>query len=283
MRARFGTGKGIEDMDNAFWASLSAGYQWQLSLITGIGIIAVIMAGKLVARMVPTLRAAADLNRDTYAKKMENPRYAANQAWNRKWGVTFTAIIFGAILPFCLTAEPQPWWRVIVDCVVILMVYDFFYYLMHRFLFHDSSFLGGPLMGVHAYHHRQHNPCRNDSSYIHPLEVALGLGLYVVCIFGLSFVMGNFSVVTVVVTWVAFSQINLHNHDLWTVDRFPFRTLNTMSVMHHNHHARFTGGNFATITLLYDWMFGTLDRGEGYEGAAYKPRGKGAGAEAEAA
>jgi sterol desaturase/sphingolipid hydroxylase (fatty acid hydroxylase superfamily) len=283
MRARFGTGKGIEDMDNAFWASLSAGYQWQMSLVTGIGIIAVVMAGKLVARMVPTLRAAGDLNRDTYATKMENPRYAANQAWNRKWGVTFTAIIFGAILPFCLTAEPQPWWRVIVDCVVILMVYDFFYYLMHRFLFHDSGFLGGPLMGVHAYHHRQHNPCRNDSSYIHPLEVALGLGLYVACIFGLSFVMGNFSVVTVVVTWVAFSQINLHNHDLWTVDRFPFRTLNTMSVMHHNHHARFTGGNFATITLLYDWMFGTLDHGEGYKGAEYTPRGKGAGAEAEAA
>ena len=33
--------------------------------------------------------------------------------------------------------------------------------------------------------------------------------------------------------------------------------------MHHNHHARFTGGNFATITLLYDWMFGTLDHGDG--------------------
>jgi sterol desaturase/sphingolipid hydroxylase (fatty acid hydroxylase superfamily) len=32
--------------------------------------------------------------------------------------------------------------------------------------------------------------------------------------------------------------------------------------MHHNHHARFTGGNYATITLLYDWMFGTLDHGD---------------------
>ena len=34
--------------------------------------------------------------------------------------------------------------------------------------------------------------------------------------------------------------------------------------MHHNHHARFTGGYFATISLLYDWMFGTLDNGDGY-------------------
>lgn len=270
-------------MDNGFWGAVLAGWQWQLSLAAGVGIIAVVLAGKLVARLVPTLRAAGDLNAQTYATKMQNPRYAANQAWNRKWGVAFTAVIFGLILPFTLTVEPQPWWRVIVDCVVILMVYDFFYYLTHRFLFHDGNFLGGPLMWVHAYHHRQHNPCRNDSSYIHPLEVAMGLGLYVACIVGLSLLMGRFHVATLVVTWVAFSQINLHNHDLWTADRFPFRYLNTMSVMHHNHHARFTGGNFATITLLYDWMFGTLDYGEGYKGAEYVRKARKADVPAETA
>ena len=32
--------------------------------------------------------------------------------------------------------------------------------------------------------------------------------------------------------------------------------------------ARFTGGNYATITLLYDWMFGTLDYGTGPRKAA---------------
>jgi sterol desaturase/sphingolipid hydroxylase (fatty acid hydroxylase superfamily) len=91
--------------------------------------------------------------------------------------------------------------------------------------------------------------------------VAIGLGLYVGTILLLSLVMGRFHVATVVITWVAFSQINNHNHDLWEERRFPFGYLNTMSVMHHNHHARFTGGNFATISLLYDWLFGTLDFG----------------------
>jgi sterol desaturase/sphingolipid hydroxylase (fatty acid hydroxylase superfamily) len=94
-------------------------------------------------------------------------------------------------------------------------------------------------------------------------SLALGLGLYVATIFALSIVMGRFQLVTVVITWFAFTEINLHNHDRWEVDRFPFRYLNYVSQMHHNHHARFTGGNFATITLLYDWMFGTLDNGEG--------------------
>jgi sterol desaturase/sphingolipid hydroxylase (fatty acid hydroxylase superfamily) len=34
--------------------------------------------------------------------------------------------------------------------------------------------------------------------------------------------------------------------------------------MHHNHHVRFGGGNFGTISLIYDRIFGTLDNGQGY-------------------
>ena len=79
----------------------------------------------------------------------------------------------------------------------------------------------------------------------------------------LSLVFGRFHVGMIVVTWVAFQQINLHNHDLWDRDRFAGGYIATMAEMHHHHHARFTGGNFATITLLYDWMFGTLDYGKG--------------------
>jgi sterol desaturase/sphingolipid hydroxylase (fatty acid hydroxylase superfamily) len=244
-------------------ANLLANYHWQYSLYAGLGIAALSLASQwLFTALVPTFRQSAQVNRATFLEKMKKPAYAANQAWNRKWSLLYLVVFFGGIMPFCLTLAPHPWWRVVRDIVVILMVYDFFYYLVHRFLFHDGNFLGGPLMWVHAVHHRQHNPCRMDSSYIHPIEVAGGLGLYVATIFGLSLLLGEFHVVTIIITWVAFSQINLHNHDLWEADRFPFKYLNTMSVMHHNHHAKFTGGNFATISLLYDWMFGTLDYGD---------------------
>ncbi|MCW1428994.1 sterol desaturase family protein [Novosphingobium sp. JCM 18896] len=251
-------------MDTGFLAPLLAGYEWQLSLYAALGIAALTLIGSRLALLIPAFRAEHDRNQAMRRSKMAKPHYAQNQQWNRRWGPVFMVAIFAGILPFCLTAAPQPWWRVLLDMAVILLVYDFFYYLVHRFLFHDGGFLGGPLMWVHAVHHRQHNPCRQDSSYIHPIEVALGLGLYAGTIFALSRVMGDFHVVTIVITWVAFSQINLHNHDLWETDRFPFRYLATMSRMHHNHHARFTGGNFATITLLYDWLFGTLDNGQGY-------------------
>jgi sterol desaturase/sphingolipid hydroxylase (fatty acid hydroxylase superfamily) len=242
---------------------LKAQYHWTLSIYTIVGIAAVTVLGGRLLRLVPAFREARALNDEAARKKMAKPVYAANQALNRKWGLLYQVVIFGLILPFCLTLDPQPWWRMLRDMAVILMVYDFFYYLVHRFLFHHGGLFGGPLVWVHAVHHQQHNPCRKDSSYIHPIEVALGLGLYVGGIFLLSRFMGPFHVVTVVVTWVAFTQINLHNHDLWTADRFPFGVLNYASKMHHNHHARFTGGNFASISVFYDWLFGTLDDGRG--------------------
>lgn len=246
-------------METTILTELAGAWQWQLSVYTAIGIVALTFLGKRLLLLLPTVRAAARANAAAYDAKMQKPAYAANQRWNRRWGPLFLGVIFAAILPFCLTLESQPVWRVLLDCFVILMAYDFFYYLAHRFLFHNEGFFGGPLLWVHAVHHRQRNPCRGDSSYIHPLEVAIGLGLYVATIFALTFLIGRFHVATVVITWIAFSQINLHNHDLWEADRFPFRYLKTMSVMHHNHHHSFTGGNFATISLVYDWLFGTLD------------------------
>lgn len=244
-------------------STLLAGYRWDLSLLTLVLIFALPFALGWVLRLIPTIDRETARNSDAYSAKMQKPAYAENQAWNRRWAGLFIAIIFGLVIPFTLTVEPQPWWRLLVDTFVILMVYDFVYYLTHRYLFHAGGPFDGPLMWMHAVHHRQHNPCKMDSSYIHPLEVAIGLGLYVATIFFLSLVMGRFHVATIVITWIAFSGINLHNHNLWESDRFPFRYLNYSAKMHHNHHARFTGGNYATITLLYDWMFGTLDDGSG--------------------
>jgi sterol desaturase/sphingolipid hydroxylase (fatty acid hydroxylase superfamily) len=251
-------------MNTAFLASIFAHYHWLYSLYAALGIAAVSLIGKQILMLFPTFRAAGQLNQAVLQTRMERPSYAANQKWNRKWAMIYLAVIFGVILPFCLTLAAQPWWRIPRDIVVILMAYDFVYYLTHRFLFHKNGFLGGPLVWMHALHHQQHNPCRMDSSYLHPLEVSIGLGLYVATIFVLSRLMGEFHVVTIVISWVAFTEINLHNHDLWEADRFPFRYLNYAAKMHHHHHVRFTGGNYATISLLYDWMFGTLDKGEGY-------------------
>ena len=165
-------------MDNALLAALAANYNWQLSLIAGLGIVGLSLAGR-VFRLIPTIGSAHRLNSAALAKKMEKASYAENQQWNRKWGVIYMAVIFAFILPFCLTAEPQPWWNVALDILVVLMVYDFFYYLTHRFLFHDSQFLGGPLTWVHAVHHRQHRDgkpasCRAGVRSLHQVRSPAG-------------------------------------------------------------------------------------------------------------
>lgn len=258
----------------SFFASLLAAYHPLLALYAALAIFAITMIGKWLAMMVPTLKAAHQINEDTYKQKMEKPNYAANGVWNRNWGMLVFATVFIVILPFCLTLEPQPWWRIPRDTFIILMFYDFFYYMTHRFLFHDSNFMAGPLKWMHAVHHRQLNPCKKDAAFLHPLETAIGVGLYAGSIFILSRFMGNFHLATVVVSWVAFSQINLLNHYLWTNESFPFKSMNYAAKMHHYHHARFTGGNFATITVLYDWMFGTLDNGKGYKNEVKPARQK---------
>ena len=205
-------------MHTGLFQALADEYQWWLSLCAMAGIAAGTFIVRLLLSLVPTFKQAQQLNQRTFKAKMERPGYVANHKWNRRWSAVYLLTIFGLILPFCLTSKAQSVWSMLLDVVVILMFYDFLYYFVHRFLFH-----GALLVRVHAIHHRQHNPCRMDSSYIHPLEVAIGLGLYAGSILILSRFMGRFHVATLIFTWIAFTEINLHNHDLWNEERFPFK------------------------------------------------------------
>jgi len=251
-------------MDTSSFSSILEQYHGLLALYAYVGVFAASFLFSKLMLLIPALKQTAELNLEAAKERNSRDYYPAVQKKSRRGGLTTQAVNFIIILPFCLTLEAQPWWNMLLDMFVILMFYDFFYYLTHRFLFHDGP-LGGPLIWVHTVHHQAKDPCRLDSSYLHPLEPAIGLALYGVSIAVLSLLMGEFHVATIIITWVAFSEINQHNHDLMEVSHFPFKYLNYMSFMHHVHHTRFTSGNFATITLLYDWLFGTLDKGEGYQ------------------
>ena len=62
------------------------------------------------------------------------------------------------------------------------MVYDFFYYLTHRFLFHaatDSRFaVLRYFRRVHAVHHQARDPSHIDAFYVHPVETTIGQVLF---------------------------------------------------------------------------------------------------------
>lgn len=238
-------------------------YEWRLTLYAVAAIVVLLTVGRYFLYLLPALQQTQQLNKATAKERMTRGFYVRIQNRSALWGVLLQLVYLVLVMPFLLTAEMKPWWRTLFDIFTILMVYDFFYYFTHRFLFHAGP-LGGPLMWMHAVHHQQKNPCRLDSNYLHPLETCIGLALYGGTVALLAALMGDFQVVTIVVTYVLFLEINQHNHDLVQINRFPFKYFYHAAYMHHVHHARFTGGNFGTISLLYDWLFGTYDTGSGW-------------------
>ena len=70
---------------------------------------------------------------------------------------------------YCLFASPSlpnPVGKVLLDIFIILMFYDFFYYLAHRFWFHGN----GAMRKIHAVHHQARNPTYLDAHYVHPMR-----------------------------------------------------------------------------------------------------------------
>jgi sterol desaturase/sphingolipid hydroxylase (fatty acid hydroxylase superfamily) len=135
------------------------------------------------------------------------------------------------------------------------MVFDFFYYLTHRFLFH-----GKLLNKVHALHHQARTPTYIDALYVHPLETAIGLSLFLGSIPLIALLSGGpLNAFAMAVATLIFTQINTINHTFVDLPYFPFKPVDYITSIHAAHHVDMNQGNYATLTMLYDWLFGTLE------------------------
>ena len=139
--------------------------------------------------------------------------------------------------------------------VVVLMVFDFFYYLTHRFVFH-----GKLLNKVHALHHQARTPTYIDALYVHPLETSIGLVLFLGSIPLVAAVTGSpLNAFSMAIATLIFTQLNTINHTFVDLPYFPFKTIDRITSVHAAHHVNMSCGNYATLTMLYDWLFGTLE------------------------
>ncbi|MDZ7781893.1 MAG: sterol desaturase family protein [Halioglobus sp.] len=221
-----------------------------LALIAGITII-----GKWLLFKHPELAQMRQMNKEQDKLKWKKDKYPPMVRSSQQVGKYLNITFFLLLLPFCITMQAQPWWQMLLDGVIILMVYDFFYYCAHRFWFHGN----GAMRKVHAVHHQARNPTYLDAHYVHPLETFVGLGGYMATVVVLAALLGPFHLATIVVTFVLYFQLNQINHVYFKIPHFPFNTLNWIVAKHHVHHENMHKGNYATITLLYDKLFGTLD------------------------
>jgi hypothetical protein len=131
-----------------------------------------------------------------------------------------TNAFYLAILPFCLNLAPRPLWRHALDAIAVLMVFDFLYYLTHRFLFHGKA-----LRKVHALHHQARTPTFVDGLYVHPLETFIGLVLFLGSMPLIAALTGGpLSAFSMAVATLIFTQLNTINHCYVNLPELPLRT-----------------------------------------------------------
>lgn len=233
---------------------MNISYNWQatLALIAALAIVSLL--GKALLSRVRAFDGMRDINREQDEVKKSKDKYPPIIKSTRMMGLYTNLAFFALVVPFIVTIESTSIWKVLLDIVAILMVYDFFYYLTHRFVFHGQGYF----RQIHALHHQARNPTHIDAFYVHPLETFIGIALFMGSAALLGLFMGPFHLASLAVAILVFSNLNVINHCHIRMDRFPGKTLSWISVKHANHHKDMHQGNYATITLIYDKIFRTL-------------------------
>ncbi len=235
-------------------------YDWLAALLTIGSIIGIVVAAKFVLFRVPAFAQARDVNKAEHKRKWRElgKKYQHRVQTSQKIGLLTNLVFFLLILPFIITLEPRPFGRILLDAFLVLMIYDFFYYLTHRFLFHGKGYF----RRVHAVHHQARSRISSiDAQLLHPLETIIGISLFYLVTVAMCLLAGQpFHAASIIITYVVFTQINQLNHCRIDLPYKPFQTINWIAIMHDAHHIDMHRGNYATITLLYDWMFGTLEK-----------------------
>ncbi len=230
-------------------------YDWMAALVFVGTLILLTVVGKFLVFKIPALQQMRELNHETDKLKLSRKRFREAVKTNNKAGLITNLVFYATFLPLCVNLEPRPLWRHGVDIVAVLMLFDFFYYLTHRFVFH-----GKILRKVHALHHEVRTPTYIDALYVHPLETTIGLGLFLGSIPLIAVATGGpLSAFSMAVATLLFTQLNTLNHTYVNLPYFPFKTVDAITSIHAAHHVDMNQGNFATLTMLYDWLFGTLE------------------------
>ena len=240
---------------------LSSVYDWKAGIALIVMVVALGKFGRWLVFKVPAFQGVREQNRALDKERLGRDKYPPMIKRSIRAGMWTNLAFFFVMAPLVVSFEPRPLWRGLFDIVLILMVYDFFYYLTHRFLFHaahDSRFAVLRFFRrVHAVHHQARDPSHIDAFYVHPVETTIGQLLFHITVLGLGLALGGFHVVSVAIASLVYIQLNTFNHVKFELP--GYKVLNWISFKHHVHHIDMQKGNYATITLLYDKLFGTLD------------------------
>lgn len=169
-------------------------------------------------------------------------------------GLTAVALIFAVLYFFhgtMLSTESAPWYQVIIEATITLMVYDFMYYFLHRGMHYPKV-----MKYCHGVHHYIRHPTAFESIYLHPLEGIAGIGLLLIAVAILS-AFNAISIASFIVALFVYNSCNILVHANITWDSKLMALPNYWAKRHDIHHGVHLNRNYSSIFPFWDKMFGT--------------------------
>ena len=144
-------------------------YDWIAALAYLATLVGLTMAGKRLAFRNADFAEMRAKNKVADKPKLAREQYKAAVTVNDKWGM-YTNLAFLLVgLPWVVSLDARPIWQHLLEIIAILAIFDFMYYLTHRFLFH-----GDPLRKVHARITKRGSPRTWMPSTFTPSKRSLG-------------------------------------------------------------------------------------------------------------
>ena len=187
------------------------------------------------------------------SKALRGAAFSRNAILN---SLTSVAMVYGFAWAFdgrLLTTMGASFLTILAEGVAILAIYDFVYYLMHRYPFHEWTLL----RQVHAVHHRVREPLALDSLYLHPLENIIGLGLLWASTALVGLLTGGVNIYAFSWAFFVYSVVNILLHAGIDSHTFPMNIMAHLSHRHDLHHTSMRSTNYGSISPLWDRLFGT--------------------------
>lgn len=183
--------------------------------------------------------------------------------------ITFLLLI--VIWPFLKfsnvhTGDLPVWWVIVLQLIFFILLDDFLYYWMHRYM-HENKWL---LKNIHGVHHEIKNTCAINGNYMHWLEFSLTASIMLIG----PVLMGAHLYVLWI--WVVIRQFEAADgHMGYDIPWNPARIFLFYHgpVYHDFHHAKFKG-NYAGFLSYLDKYFGNTHVKKYLEYKALKAQGK---------
>ncbi len=250
-RRALGPGVCADSLARGVWELVASGLGFAMSLLSLLILVFVLSGVTMLVTALAHVFAPRNRIYDDVGRKLRG-----SKLWTRVFGnmLFSSALVFAmvyALHGWLFTKEPTSVLTATWHVVAIMLLYDFLYYLMHRFAFHEFT----ALKRVHAVHHAVRHPTAPDSLYLHPLETFLGLALLIVC----TWILGPVGFGTFAIVFGIYSLLNILVHAGVAFDVLGLRALGYMAIKHDKHHNSMRGGNFASITPIWDRLFGTAE------------------------